>query len=872
MPAEGADWMPAPDKPLADLSDVAAEWVDVSALSGEKFLRMTAATAGAEWSRPIEWTGSGELRMQMRSRQQTSGAWKIIDAGGRPLAEGNLRPTTEWGNFLLQLPASVAGAQLVLTWDRPGSWDLRTLEFWSFDALAWRAEVKEREAGGLPQNLLPVSRFPLGLPQGWTVNRESSLGDELVLRADDTGTGPSGVPSLRIEALQAGWIRSPSYFAWPASESSGLPHRAAIRIRGTGSGELRCLEGTRVVARTPFVATDDWTTVTADFLPAAGETPLMIEIAWKEQTSGLWLDAVQVGPIGKAGAENPIAEFSGRGDAEVALAPTAYQGISFPGSIWSVQWFVTGAKPGAKLRWEVSDLYGQKVEGTLPLTPANGGGELALPVSGLSPAGSYRLNAWVVADGLPMSPVAEVILHRLPVPRFGFDRAPQSQFGVHVLPTRQHLFLAKAVGMNWVRLHGPGAEINYWFNVEPEPGSWRLRPELLERYRMAGFSVLGKFTSTPRWASGQKEVAHGYFDQFVSPKNLDQWKTYVAKLLEAYGSKVDIYEVWNEPWLDKFFSQKVERAEDGSHRYIGMEDPALAYAEMTRATRQALNAAAWQPPLIGLNSTTNQGVAGWIDGDEWTRRAEEAGALQDVQILSYHDYEQAATPVGQFAKTRERFAFALGPLLNKEGRSPRPVWNTEGSAQPEGMSPGLYRWLLPAPVDANATVWDEAERQARYILAQRTDGVEKIFLYTMHNSLGFAANNSFSVLLAPDGTLHPAGAALAALAQWIDGLDVLQHSRITLPAGGDLLLFGRKENPMVEVFLADAAGPVVCPPATAGQGVWHDLFGNPVDAVPQRGSTFFRLVSPEEQDATPATTATTQAPTAPASPSAPAIH
>ena len=851
MATEREDWLSAGSQPAGPGDAVAVEWVDLSALSGERFLRINAAQAGATWLLPVGWGGTGEVRLSLRSRQQTGGRLEVVDTAGAVIAHRSLQPITEWGDFSLSLPvgqgADAGGAQLVFKLNQPGAWELRALHFHAFDQAAWRASVEAREArGGRPKNLLPISRFALGLPQGWTVDRDSSLGDALQLDADAAVVGPSGAPALRIVAAHDGWLRSPAFNAWPnaTQPEAGLPHGAALRVRGAGAGQLRVLQGTRVIAREPFTASDDWTTVSVAFDAPAMEEALALELHWPAQLSGLWIDAVQVAP-------GPVEMFVGRGAAEVALASPVRQALHLPGSPWRIQYLVTGASVGDRLQWTLLDLYGRRVDGSNTLGAGEVGRavEMDLPDAGIAQRGSFRFNAWVVRaeSGEVISPVAEQIVHRIPAPRHGNDTAPQSQFGVHVLPTSQHLYLAKTIGMNWARLHGPGTEINYWFDVEPKPGEWTLLPERLQRYRDAGFSVLGKFTTAPRWASGQAEAVHSYFDMFVAPRDLTAWQRYVKKLLQSYGSQIDVYEVWNEPWLDKFFSARVERGPEGQHVYIGLPDPAAAYADLTRATREALDASDYRPPLIGLNTTTNQNIAGWVDGDEWTRRAKTAGALDGVEILSYHDYEQGATPTDQFAKTRERFAFALGPLLDADGRTEKPIWNTEGSAQPAGVTPGLYRWLLPSHIDFTGAVWEEAERQARYVLAQRVDRVAKVFLYTMHNSHGFTANNSFSVLLAPDGTLHPVGASFAVLAHWIDGLDCLSHERIeknttSAPSAGERLLFGPTDGAAtVEIFLADGGSPVVLP---GGSG-WHDLFGNAVDNdTPPRGHTFFRKASP----------------------------
>jgi len=833
--AAPAPWLAA-NMAEGDSSGTTTRWIDETALSGQRYLRIeTDATALAfEW--PVAWADAGTLKLRMRSRQAITGFVRVVDAAGAVLAELRVSPQTEWGGVSLPLPTHTGAARLVLTPDSPGQWEMLAIDYLAFDRAGWLADLHEKEAAGHPANLLPHSRFPLGLPQGWTIDRDSSVSTGLQLAATaDALTGPSGAPVLRLATRRDGWLRSPSFATWPnaAAPDEALPHVASLWVAGEGALSLRVLAGTQRIAELAIKATPKGATFRLPFTPPADDTLLCLELHWREAVPGLYLDAARVVP----------ARFDDDGrlsrlPVEVTLATRDTEALHGPGQALHLRAYVSAATPGDELHLTATDLYGQMVERRLAVA-APGLVEISLDEPALSPFGSYRVHAWVTSKaGTPRSDVAELITHRLPEPRFAHGAAPESHFGIHVLPTDRHLRMAAAVGLKWARLHGPGAEINYWFNVEREPGHWVFQPERLARYREAGFSVLGKLTSSPRWASGQTEVVHTYFDQFVAPRDLAAWRVYVARLLAEYGAAIDVYEVWNEPWLDKFFSARVELLPDGSRRYVGLPDPAAAFADLTRATRETVDAAAYQPQLIGLNTTTNRNIEGWIDGDEWTRLARAAGALDPVDIFSYHDYDRAADPLAQFDLSRRQFAFALGPELDEAGRAPRPVWNTEGSPQPEGISPGLYQALLPHYGEHTDTVWAEAERLARYLLGQFSVGVEKVFLYTMHNALGFTAGNGFTVLLAPDATLHPTGAALAALARAIDPLPFAELT--TLP-GGRLLRFGTDEGGRAtEVFLADTLAPATLPAGRDGFGPWHDLFGNPVESTPRRGATFFR--------------------------------
>lgn len=795
------------------------EWIDQRNLSGERFFRPEAGTHLL--SLPLD----GELTLRFRDRSMRQGQLTVGDADGRILLTETLSPSTEWKTLKLELPEQLSGATLTLAIPEGGVWDLETLFLRPLDRAGLRDETSRRAALPSPANLLPLGSFPLGLPQGWTLERSHS--PETVFAVSERSVlGPSGLPSLHVTTERTGWIRSPQILAWKEGT-----HTVSLWVKGKGKLKMAVRSAKRELAHLQIEADASGGHHTLPFTPLDEFTPFSLELSWTGQTE-FQMDTLRVAPPGAP------AEHGERGRAAIALRPEAGEALfNEHEPLHLTRWVFGNIRSGDRLNWVLSDLYGNEKPGHVLLSSAEASATpWTLSDEGVAPLGSYRLEAWISdAEGRCCSGVTEVVLHRIPAARtpLGQDN-PESAFGVHLLPTERHLRMAKRIGINWARLHGPGAEICYWHDVEPEPGDWRFRPEVLQHYRQTGFTVLGKLTTTPRWASGQHERVHSYFDMFVSPKDPETWKTYVRETVKAYGEDIPVYEVWNEPWLDKFFSEQVHRNPQGTAEYPRPEDPAGAYAALCRLAAEA----AGPTPLIGLNSTTNRGIAGWMDGDEWTRQAERAGALDPVSILSYHDYNSAANSLDEFELTRNSFRFALGPLLQK-GPLQKPVWNTEGSAQPEGLSSGLYRRLLPEEPDNLRVIWDEAERQARSLIAQRVEGIEKIFLYTLHNFHGLGEDNSFTVLLAPDGSPHPAAASFAVIAR---ALDERELTDIQDNENGTLITFNNARGERTQFFLANSV-PVL-PPASPGHGPWNDLFGNPANQNPH-GHTFFRSSEPK---------------------------
>ena len=92
--------------------------------------------------------------------------------------------------------------------------------------------------------------------------------------------------------------------------------------------------------------------------------------------------------------------------------------------------------------------------------------------------------------------------------------APGSAFGTHTNSTRRHILMAKAVGVNWTRLHDAGTPYIGWFHLEPKRGEWHFADTELKRYRTYGMKILGSFSTAPKSAShlSHEKPHSSYFD------------------------------------------------------------------------------------------------------------------------------------------------------------------------------------------------------------------------------------------------------------------------------------------------------------------------------------------------------------------------
>jgi polysaccharide biosynthesis protein PslG len=71
----------------------------------------------------------------------------------------------------------------------------------------------------------------------------------------------------------------------------------------------------------------------------------------------------------------------------------------------------------------------------------------------------------------------------------------------------------------------------------------------LRSAKAAGMQVLGTIDYAPAWANGGHGSHFGPDDA-----HLADWKRYVGRLIETYGSQVDAWTIWNEPDCGDFFN------------------------------------------------------------------------------------------------------------------------------------------------------------------------------------------------------------------------------------------------------------------------------------------------------------------------------
>ncbi len=800
-------------------SKVVVEYKPVTE-AGRSFLRITQSSGGGlqfTHALPGMEKEPGYYRLRFTARSLVGGSPGVRFTGAPYTTVWSATPAmdAQWRDFsydfrLATQPQSL-GLYFYLSGD--GTLDLQRLKLVRLSDQDLIEEIKAKHPDAGRGNLARLSRFPLGLPSGWSIDRDWSDGDQVRVDSDPAVPGPDGCPSLKLEAPQGILVYS-APFPVPWSFEA---HVASLSVRGDFDGKLIVAGGKgQWCASMPLKSTGtDWRRVELTF------KPLLLAPAHHLRIEGkgtLWLDQLQVEHATTATAYAP------QRPVEVSLALPASDASSarviFDDEPLTLKYAVVGQCPGATLKTRLVTMYGDQ-EMLAPVTLGGdrlSGGTLSFAPVRQHPLGPYRLETWVEdAAGQKLSTVTEVVCYRLHRPRYWGKDAPDSFFGTHTLSTNRHLTMAKAAGCNWVRLHDSGTAYIGWSFLEPEKGKWQFRDAELQRYRDHHLKILGLLSTSPGWASNWGKPCTDYFDRYLEPRNMDDWANAVRTIVGRYRDIIDSYEIWNEPWGSSFWSLRFDEKHgtDWLAHFVASDTPAADYARLQQVAYAAAHEVDPQVTIVGFNTYGSE------SGSKWTREVLQAGGLDTCDAISYHHYESAMTGMPGDA-TEKAYQAALGPITEKLGTVPKPVWMSEGAPLSGDPSTGFYRSTLP--YDSEDTGWRVADRLARYMLTRRATGEKHAFLYTMHGHSTFGGPMDWSTLITADGYLHPSAAAHSALAWLLE--DTAYITRVTLADGVYAYLFASAERAVAAVTTGPTHAAYNLPAADGVQRL--DLFGNPL--------------------------------------------
>ncbi len=761
--------------------------------------------------------GEGYYRLTLSARSVVGASLAIRFMGPPYSSPWTAGPAMDasWRTYSydFRLPAQSEPLGLFIYLSGNGTLDIEKLKLVRLSDQDLIDEIKAKYPDAGKGNLVKLSRFPLGLQSGWSIDRDYSDGDQVRVDTGPRVLGPSGVPALKIDAPEGVLVYS-APFAVPWSFET---HTASLSVRGEWQGRLLVCSGEGgYCGEIPLkLSGAEWQRVAFPFKPILLARAHHLRIEGKGM---LWFDGLQVE---HGAAASP---FAPQKPVEVSLAQAPSSASSarvvFDDEPLAFRYAVVGGKAGAVLKARLVTMYGDAK--ALPPVKLTAGlvrsGTLHAAAVARHPLGPYRLEAWVEdAAGKKLSAENEVVFERLHRPRYWAKDAPNSFFGTHTLSTNRHLTMAKAFGCNWVRLHDAGTAYIGWSFLEPEKGKWQFHDTELRRYREHHLKILGLLSTSPGWASNWGKPCTGYFERYLEPLRMEDWANAVRAIVSHHRGLIDSYEIWNEPWGASFWSWRYDEKQGSDYlsHFVRSETAPADYARLQKVAYAAAHEADPGVTIVGFNTFVGD------TGSKWTRDVLDGGGLEACDAISYHHYETSL--LGMPGDAAEKgYRSAMGPIIEKVGRVPKPVWMSEGAPLSGDVSNGFYRCTLP--YENTNDNWRLADRLARYVISRRANGEKHAFLYTMHGFSTFGGSVEWTSLVAADGYPHPTSAAHSALAWLTEDLGFAK--RITLSDGVHACLFSGQRGAVAAITTAASHAAYKLPSAPGVQVL--DLFGNPV--------------------------------------------
>ncbi len=735
------------------------------------------------------------LRVQFAARSPSTAR---IDLGMMPVDTKSSRLTwsqkrvyvpAEWMTLDVMIPprSKEAGKKEQLVFrisESPTSLELDDVKVWVLEPEDLNRGIPEQEG-----NLLPTLGFPTGLPNGWSVG---NAGTPHLVGTDTDTLSPVGTPALRVQR-GAGFLCTPSFQALGGKETQIdfwiKGHRAGQKIR------MQLMAPPRFETER-FVIGPEWQRIQVSM-----PTPFPLEgfqvIKIHSPNGEYWIDSMVVSQQGTAD------EIRAQKRKELRLSHEEYYGIQDEGTPLELKVHIQGSGD-SDLEMVVQDMYGRRFsQGKLSL-PA---GENNLRFSqemenSLPPLGTYRVELRLLdrGDGQP-GPWSEFILHRLRRPRMEGRFAADSPFGTHATPSPTQSAMVKRLGFNWVRMHDAGGMLK-WFFVEPEPGqvSYAAGENQVDTYRAAHLNVLTVLDGSPPWASDlskkqPKGPYRGYWDKHWVPRDMKAWQAYCQGVIEHFDGKVDAWEIWNEPYVGRFFqlnwNAEAQRIEKGSP-----ED----YSRIAHQAHEAWSRTQ-KPPLLMASKAGDWGKAS----------IEKAGIPSGIHLISFHVY----TPQHQGFSNDvvARHVDSIREISAGVGREDLLFWNTEGGPGPANHH--YYRHLPPRSHSRYAL--HHANGLVRMYLSHLMSDVDKFFLYSFHGAGNW--QHTWAVI-GHDDSLPPHASALSNLFWMLEGKKLVERLQVQ---DGYLLRFRSEEEELaVWVPALSRQTPLELP----GEFQAFDLFGN----------------------------------------------
>ncbi len=209
--------------------------------------------------------------------------------------------------------------------------------------------------------------------------------------------------------------------------------------------------------------------------------------------------------------------------------------------------------------------------------------------------------------------------------------------------TQRDLTLARDGGFHWVKQRFE------WRNIEGKAkGSfeWDEPDRIVAAISQMGLRIIARVDNQPMWASSSVQ-----WPGTGPPDKPTDWTDFLGALAQRYRGRIQAYEIWNEPNLDREWGDKTPNPQ--------------AYTAMLRASYQAIKAADPQALVVsaGMSPTTTINAQAIPDLD-FIQQMYAAGARGSFDILGIHAQPWKADPCADPA------VVAQDPVLTNQDPSP----------------------------------------------------------------------------------------------------------------------------------------------------------------------------------------------------------
>ena len=200
-------------------------------------------------------------------------------------------------------------------------------------------------------------------------------------------------------------------------------------------------------------------------------------------------------------------------------------------------------------------------------------------------------------------------------------RLPAIDPAVHVFlwgnpgTTARDLQLARSAGFHWVKQRFE------WRNIEGRNKGnfeWNEPDRIVDAIQQSGQKIIARVDNQPKWATSSV-----VWPGTAPPDNPRDWSDFLTALATRYRGRIQAYEIWNEPNLDREWGDRTPDA--------------AAYASMLKTSYQAIRAADPQALVIsaGMSPTTTNNAQA-IPDLEFLRQMYAAGAKDSFDVLGVH--------------------------------------------------------------------------------------------------------------------------------------------------------------------------------------------------------------------------------------------